>query len=918
MNRIKSQDAQAWQAHRANNVITPTLSASAGAARFDHFLRTSEKIFSGLSDLQSLLLCTLLYEGTQSEEELASLLRAMATPIEINDGCFVQWTSNKGTRQSRALDPRTRIALSRAQITHDVVDELRALKPIVQTHYPECQRWTSKEIWPTIFHDSMAWLSHHLPLVVFAMYVGQISTTPLDREILIRRNVPTPNSPDSSARDEDAAMGVAYDAPMDALFEINETKNQRARCTPEIQRLFSETGRNTDIRLSDKYWRANLHARLSVVSDLVATEGTTCDSILLLWVQHLLSVGSLRLSNPTVSTISRYFNALASLISNEYSRCEKSAVYMDDQDWQTFFTALKHRINNDLQRPALASFHDFCRVTFGAPAATDLLFPNNSQESNVHANTIWNTEIDQALKLAATVNGDPRICASVQALIAIGAIFPIRIGEVRALRLEDFRKLSEGLELRFSPRRFQHQGKSQSAKRLMHSNEARWLPYITDWLERRIDEEQDAHGKTAFLFGDPHRPTFTYQFSMCSRLVNRILKEVTGDESVSFHTLRHAWVNRSIVDCFAQDGESQPTSRLHAIAAQVGHADIRTTLEHYFHRPDQALRLALNNYWRTQKMSSNVVGYWTRSNSAQIRKAKQRDLQSSSFYWKCLEKQALKNTTASHCPKDVGTDHFIVNDLPKSKSPTVKQVLKILEDLSNGLPLKTISIRCSCTDQLIHKVIDQAAAILNELLSMHGDRQSCIPVEKVTSNFKITWILDTTRRLNIRPSISAEPSTTSLVESQIKNQSPTELQREAVRSWKDCRANRGISLPTNLDAMPILEWLHLGGVTPDCLLLRIPAKSFTSPHDHALALSSETTLSAAQQIRGKFGSFFRTEIVKLRAVHQAPYLLVARAPLPQVSQVVSPAQLRMDRLHGLLFSVAVWIKFFPEVSHEQL
>ncbi|PQA81908.1 hypothetical protein C5F52_18015 [Limnohabitans sp. TS-CS-82] len=917
MSRIKSQDAQAWQAHRAKNVITPTLSASAGAARFDHFLRTSEKIFSGLSDLQSLLLCTLLYQGTQSIEELASLLRAMATPIEINDGCFVQWTSNEGARQSRALDPRTRIALSRAQITHDVVDELRALKLIVQTHYPECQHWTSKEIWPTIFHDSMAWLSHHLPLVVFAMHVGQISTTRLDREILLRKNVPTPNYPDSSARDEDAAMGVAYDAPMDALFEIDETKTQRARCIPEIQRLFSETGRNTDIRLSDKYWRANLHARLSVVSDLVTTDGTPCDSILLLWVHHLLTVGSLRLLNPKVATISRYFSAVASLISSTYSLCKKSAAYMDDQDWHAFFTDLKHGLNNDLQRPALASFHDFCTVTFGAPAATDLLFPNNSQESNVHANTIWNTEIDQALKLTATVNDDPRICASVQALIAIGAIFPLRIGEARALRLEDFRQSSDGLELRFSPRRFQHQGKSQSAKRLMYTNEARWLPYVTSWLDRRTNEEQEAHGKSALFFGDPHRHTHTYQFAMCARLVNRILKEVTGDESVSFHTLRHAWVNRSIVEFFAQHGESQPTSRLHAIAAQVGHADIRTTLEHYFHRPDQAIRLALNNYWRTQKMSSNIVGYWTGSNNARLRKAKQRDLQSSSFYWKCVEKKALKNSTALNRPKAEGIDHFIANDLPKRKPPTVKQVLKILEDLSNGLPLKTISIRCSCSHQLIDKVIDQAAAILNELLSMQGDRRSCIPVEKVTSSLKITWIFETTRRLNIRPSLSAEPSTTSLVESQIKNQSPTELQRDAMRSWIHCRANRGISLPANLEAMPILEWLHCGGVKPDCLLLRIPAKSFTSPHDRALTLSSETTLSATQQVRGKFGSFFRTEIVKLRAVHQAPYLLVARTPLSQVSQVVSPAQLRMDRLHGLLFSVAVWIKFFPEFSHEQ-
>lgn len=916
MSRINTQYAQAWEAHHGNNVITQTLTAPAGTTRFDRFLRTSEIIFPHLSDLQSLLMCALLYEGVQSEDELELALRAMATPIEINDGCFVQWTSEEGIRQSLVLDPRTRIALSRVSVTHDLVDELRSLKKVLQDYYPECQRWTNKEIWPKIFHDAMAWLSHHLPMVVFAMHVGQVPTTPLSREILIRKKLPASHlqeaSVSASHQDEDAAMGVAYDLSMEALFENNAAKNQRARFINEIQGLFSDKGRNTDIRLSDKHWRINLHTRLSVVSELVATDGTVCDSILLLWVQHLLSFGSLRLSNPTVSTISRYFNALASLISSEYSHCDTSAVYMDDQNWHAFFTDLSHGINNDLQKPALISFHDFCTVTFGAPVAPNLLFPNGFQHSTINSNTIWDNEIDQALKLAASVSDDPRICASTQTLIALAAIFPLRIGEARALRLEDFRNYGAALELRFSPRRFQHQGKSQSAKRLMHSNEARWLPYVTNWLERRMDEEKDTHGQIALLFGDPHRHTHTYQFARCTRLVNRILKEVTGDKSMSFHTLRHAWVNRSITECFSKNDGCQPTSRLHAIAAQVGHADIKTTLEHYFHRPEQALRDALNNYWRSSKMGSKVVEFWTKSNSTKLRKAKQRNLHSSSFYWTYIEKQALKNTMASPFTKEVGTNNVIANDFSTSKPPSIKQVLKILEDLSNGLPLKTISIRCSCSDQLMDEVIDQAAGVLNDLLSMQGDRRSCIPVEKMTSSFKIKWIFEITRRLNIRPGFSTEPSTSLLIEGQIQNQKPTELQRGAVRSWIHCRADRGISLPSNLDSIPMLEWLHLGGVTTSCLLLRIPAKSFTSPHDRALALSTEAALSALWQLRENFGSFFRTEIVKRRAVHQAPYFLIARTPLPQGSQATSPAKLRMDRLHGFLFSLSVWIRFFPK------
>lgn len=54
-----------------------------------------------------------------------------------------------------------------------------------------------------------------------------------------------------------------------------------------------------------------------MTADLIARQGTEGDALILLWVHHLLSVGSVRLKNPSVATISRYVSATAGLISGK-------------------------------------------------------------------------------------------------------------------------------------------------------------------------------------------------------------------------------------------------------------------------------------------------------------------------------------------------------------------------------------------------------------------------------------------------------------------------------------------------------------------------------------------------------------------------------------------------------------------------
>jgi hypothetical protein len=96
--------------------------------------------------------------------------------------------------------------------------------------------------------------------------------------------------------------------------------------------------------------------------------------------------------------------------------------------------------------------------------------------------------------------------------------------------------------------------------------------------------------------------------------VHLALRQVTGEPSLRFHHLRHAFANRVFVSLMGAEGgeawqrihaqlafadvpaealrtaltgsPALETMTLHALATLVGHADLRTTFAHYIHVTD--------------------------------------------------------------------------------------------------------------------------------------------------------------------------------------------------------------------------------------------------------------------------------------------------------------------------------------------
>ncbi len=910
--RTQKELPQPWIKTSHNPVLIPTFSAPGGVARFEHFIHSADRLMAQLSPAHAIILCAILYEGIGSYEVLSSFLNSLASPMETGDGLFVQWTDGQDRLYSHVLDPRTRIALSKAPSDTSPKQNLSSFPQVLLGHYPKAQEAMSKDIWSLVFHDAMAWLHHHVPNFCLGMVTGDIRITALHRDVLARLIRPPQNDSfqTKNAADDDA-LSPAYDQALETLLEKDGPVNRRARCLKEIQDLFSLPNRETDIRLSNERWRASMYGRLAFTADLIARQGTEGDALILLWVHHLLSIGSLRLKNPSVATIARYVGALSTLISENYTRCTCSAIQMNDEQWLALFDAMKKELISDPQRPALASFHQFCIQVFGAPPIARVLFAGEGQATRVNANTIWPHEIHQALELAANVSNDARVCASVQALLALAAIFPLRIGEAQALRLDDFLVTDGGIELRFHPRRGHHRGKSYSAKRLMRSFGApAWLQFLNTWLERRMTEEFETRGKSALLFGDPHRNDHTYLFATCSRLVNRVLKQVCGDSSVSFHTLRHAWVNRAIIHHLSHPVcNPSPVSWLEELAAQVGHAHVQTTLEHYFHRPDLALRCALNSHWQTRPLSTETIAFWTGRKPTALRKAKQRSEDKMAFFWSCLiAMQSCRNL--SH-----GSSESQVEMQPPrpQESASLMQVRKILTDVRSGLSIEAIASRCAAPSDAIIDVIHHAAAVANELLISKGQIHHCLAINTTTISVKLRFLTEFWRAHGVRPDVIDEPSYRVLA---LQKKVPVCSQRDAIQTWMRCREARGIALRPDGSADALLHWLHDSGISGSSIVLRIPVNHGHDPHRQAVALSSDTTRNAQDQIRQYFGDLFAIERVSQRKAEQHPYMLIARTPLFSTSERCPPAKVRMLRFHGLMFSIAVLQHLSKEGSHE--
>ena len=198
---------------------------------------------------------------------------------------------------------------------------------------------------------------------------------------------------------------------------------------------------------------------------------------------------------------------------------------------------------------------------------------------------------------------------------------------------------------------------------------------LRQWCNRRIDEEKQSSFSN-FLFSLPARGMQFVPQDSLFKLLHRVMRDVTGDESLRFHHLRHSFASRMFV-LFAANtpmlqarvletlpgyansfvnadplriaifGKAGPTRRLvWAVCCLLGHSGPDVSLEHYIHHLDILLAESL----ATEPISPSVAVVYIASGKSSAQAYRHRQGESLDTWAAHLFKKQIKDKIPESSP----------------------------------------------------------------------------------------------------------------------------------------------------------------------------------------------------------------------------------------------------------------------------
>lgn len=358
-------------------------------------------------------------------------------------------------------------------------------------------------------------------------------------------------------------------------------------------------------------------------------------------ITHLLLEWSYYLLSREASTVQRYLGAIGSYLIAAF---EKEEFVEQEPPWfearyEKVLANIKGEKEKTFARKTLGRFHRFLIMTYGAPDLGKGFFSGRvgPAEYTVDANLITCTEFD---RIKRSLGGDDPMRTRVATAALIIAILGFRCGlrrnEAYYLRVRDIQGIRYP-EIVLRPHSKRGLKSGASTRRiplhiLLHKDE---LTLLMAWCNER------AVNGNAPLFSKMSRSFTMYKPEQLFGPVRASLHQVTGDESLRYHHLRHSFTNwlfirlngdtgglrnrASFLDHPVFDDNSvlqlrqallgnELLGRKGAFATTLlcGHADPETTFRNYIHLCDFMLgeQLARNNKSATLdiRQISNLSG----------------------------------------------------------------------------------------------------------------------------------------------------------------------------------------------------------------------------------------------------------------------------------------------------------------------
>lgn len=880
-----------------SGVVVPNLQASASVARFDKFVANIDRSIQDTSPELQLILCALAFESILRPSELLSFLHGCEAPILAGTKVLVAWSDHKNEVHRRVLSARTQIALSRLADSKTNWDlKLSELKQFLVRKYPDSNRFRSTELIQIVCGDALAWNYHLLPKLCLGYLTGELSgkLLPSQRlERLLQHQEASSTGSDAFLSMDNDSFDSARAVYLERFFDTTEPTFSAANLV-SLQSIFSDQDAGSSIRVSEFRQRGQLIERVNAAASAISKTGSAVDAFLLGWVIFLLNEGSVRLSNPTVTTICAYFR-IAPSISRAFSTLRLRPIELSQEQWEEFFTDQKQQSSGPALT-ALQSFHEFVVSQLGVDPVSHMYAANNSA-ANIRASFVTESEFFQCLQLADSISLDERICSSVKAMLAIGYSVPIRINEVKGMHLCDIKVYPGLAEIHYSPTRSEATGKSVAARRTMKVSDPTLIKHLSGWLERRRKDLALDHDP---LFGDPHSSDL-YRFGHCVHFTNRILKRVCNDPEASFHDFRHAWATRNILD-LTDPEEHLPRLTIDELRVQIGHApQSNTIIESYFHCHDLILRRSVDAYVHKFETTGPAAAFWLGKKSDALRAGKSRSSKPDRYYRDQIQIAAkvIWQRQLLPVPAKVAQEN-------SSNEPGLQTVRKFLADVHTGLNSDAVSSRCGLDQAGLMRLTLKTLRSVSLLCNTYSHHEPVKGDDPREIDLQLQKLKAELSKLNVYLGLQVEPALRAVYENLLIGKHEHADYKKAVTGWARILKGKYWSLENASTALPAIKLLVTRGMDTTCLEIRYACDDPTDAYSVSSAFDSPTVKAAVLQVKA-IAPFMATPLpVRHKQGRPSVYLVFRRnSKQPTSGGLTDSARCRYGRINGLMFSLLV-------------
>lgn len=323
------------------------------------------------------------------------------------------------------------------------------------------------------------------------------------------------------------------------------------------------------------------------------------------FVMFLCKEGTIRKRNPAYSTVLNYSDAITRFFIKCLNNTDFENKHPSEVDWQVLFeSAIKHtfRWQAKSMTNVIRQFHRFLRLKHSIKNIDWTRIGNSDLEtdesSNIDANFVSEFEYLTLIDMLLQNNELNEVERLQTALIAFcGYRFGLRIAEAHRLLNRDIIN-GESLALVIT-QNYMKSNKTIASRRIVSIDNSELTEIEKGLFERYLSIQRRnmmSNGSSPF-FRDADDPESAISKDNASALLNTYLKEITGDDSIRFHHLRHSKTTKSVsktlfpinYDLLSID---RPTFNTHfynlrEIAVSMGHAHDTTTLKTYTHCLDR-------------------------------------------------------------------------------------------------------------------------------------------------------------------------------------------------------------------------------------------------------------------------------------------------------------------------------------------